>query len=225
MNYFQQDLVFLALCAVLSAYLPLFLAPRHLLGRGWPAILLMVLLTLAGAAELVFQGYPDPALILLADAVNVFCFLLSLTVLAHYSIIYTSAGLRPVRLWFYLPALLLALVYFLTPWLVRGVARSYLGFRLDYALAFWLLPLFGLLAALLVLGLNFTTIFSLQKAAVKDRSLYLIFVLFLVLFFFSSSLLMPFLAGTVNFSSTLPLALAVLVIFYSCAHNGYFLAE
>lgn len=225
MNYFLQDLVSLGLCAVLAAALPLFLIARRELGRGWPAVLLALLLTLAGAADLVFQRNAGTALVLLADAVNVFCFLVSLTVFVHYSVDYAAAGLRPFRLWSYLPALFLALFYFLTPWLVRGIAQSYLGFRLDYAAGFWLLPLFGLLAAGLVVALNFTTIFSLQKEAIKDRSLYLLFVMFLVLFFFSSSLLMPFLIGTVNFSSVLPLALALLVIFYTCAHNGYFLAE
>ncbi len=225
MNYFQQDVVFLAVCGALCVVLFVFLASRQLLGRGWPALALSFLLTVAGAAGLVFQYRPGTALILLADAVNVFCYLFSLTLFVHYSIVYSSAGLRRARLWFYLPALALALVYFLTPWLVSGVSQSFLGFRLAYAPAFWLVPAFGLLAVLLALVLNFRTIFSLQPEAVKDRSLYLLFVLFLVCFFFSSCLLMPFLAGTVNFSSTLPLALAVLVVFYACAHNGYFLAE
>ncbi len=226
MNYFQQDVVFLVVCVVTALALPVYLAARGLLGRGWPAYLLMILLTLAGAADLVFLHNAGTTPLLLADSVNVFCYLFSLTLFAHYSLIYSAARLRPVRLWFYLPALLLSLCYFLTPWLVGGVIRSpSFGFRLAYEPAFWLLPLFGLLAALLVVALSCATVFSLQKEAVKDRSLYLIFVLFLTLFFFSSSLLMPFLAGTVNFSSTLPLALALLVIFYSSAHNGYFLSE
>ena len=226
MSYFQQDAVCLAFCAALSLILPVLLAARRELRRGWPAVLLTFLLTLAGAAELVYRSSSDTALIMLADAVNVFCLLFSLTVLVEFSLAYSSSGLRPARLWFYLPALLLSLLYFLTPWLVGGIVESAsLGFRLDYLPGFWLLPLFSLLAALLAVALNFTTIFSLRQAADKDRALYLVFVLFLALFFFCSCLLMPFLAGTVNFSSTLPLALAVLVIFYSAAHSGYFLAE
>ncbi len=226
MSYLQQDLVFLILGMLLSTVLVYQLVMRRRLGAGWPAVLLAVLLTLAGAAELVFQRTTDTALIMLADAVNVFCLLFSLTVFVHYSLAYAAAGLRVVRLWFYLPALLLSLLYFLTPWLVGGIVMiPYLGFRLDYAPGFWLLPLYGALAAVLVLALNFTTIFSLREAAAKDRALYLIFVFFLAAFFFSSSLLMPFLIGTVNFSSTLPLLLAIAVIFFSCLRSGYFLAE
>jgi len=148
-----------------------------------------------------------------------------LTVFVRYSLAYSSSGLQPVRFWPYWPAFLVSLFYFLSPWLVDGVLASPLGFRLDYAPGFWLLPLFGLLAGLVVLGLNFSTLFSGQKAAVKDRALYLILVFFLALFFFGASLLLPFLAGTVNFSSTLPLLMAIGVVFFACAHSGYFLAE
>jgi hypothetical protein len=226
MNYFQQDLIYLVLCVLLAAGLPSYLAARRSLAGGWPAVLLVLLLTIAGLADLIFQSNPGTAVVLLADAVNVFCFLFSLTIFAHYSLVYFFPGLRRVSRWLYAPALALALLYFLSPWLVRGIVQnSYLGFRLDYAPGFWLLPVFGVLFGGGVLALNCLIIFSDRAPADKDRSLYLIFVLFLALFFFHACLILPFLAGTVNFASTLTLALAIGVIVYACAYHGFFLAE
>lgn len=226
MNYWQQDLIYFGLSVLLTAGLLFYLSARRSLAAGWLAVLLALLLTAAGLADMIFMWNSSTTAVLLADSVNVFCFLFSLTIFAHYSLAYFFPGGRPVRLWLYLPALAAALLYFFSPWLVRGIVQNYyLGFRLDYAPGFWLLPLFGVLLGGLALVLNFMILFSNRGEAAKNRSIFLLFVMFLVLFFFTACLILPFLAGTVNFASPLPLALAILVVVYACARYGAFMAE
>ena len=226
MNYFQQDLFAFGFCVILTVGFPVYLAARRSLAGGWPAVLLVLLLTISGAADLAFKCNAGTSVVLLADSVNVFCFLVSLTVCAQYSLVYFLPGPLRGRRWLYLPALVLAALYFFTPWFVRGIVQNdYLGFRLTYAPGFWLLPLFGLLAAGLALALNFAALFSRRAPAAKDRAIFFLFVLFLALFFYGASLIMPFLAGTVNFASPLPVAMAITVVVYSCARYGLFMME
>jgi hypothetical protein len=226
MNYLQQDLAYFGLCAVLTVGFPIFLAARGLLAGGRAAVLLVLLLTIAGAADLAFKDNSSTALVLLADGVNVFCFLFCQALFLHFSFAYFFPGPLRGRRWLYLLPLALALLYFFSPWLVSGIVRNaYLGFRLNYAPGFWLLPLFGALAGGLALALNFAVLFLHREPAAKDRAIALLLVMFLALFFFSASLIIPFLAGTVNFASPLPVLLALLVIVYTCARYGFFLME
>jgi hypothetical protein len=229
-TYFYQDLSYIIISVVFIAYLFGYAEIHRRIPKGFFLLLLLtLLLSTGGLSDMVFRWNPDPTLVILADSLNVFCFSFALTIILHYSALYfykndflaASKGYR----WLYLPACLLTFVYILSPLMIKGIVSNPIGFQLKYAPGYWLIVLFGALLGLAALLINFGIVLHSRNENEKNRSLFMLFVLILTLYFYSSVMFLPFLFNAVNFASPLPMTFAVIVLVYAYIKYGYFIIE
>jgi hypothetical protein len=226
MDYLAQDILYIAMGIVFAMVLLGYIAYR----RHWPGggylLALVFLLTTTGLADIIFRWNPNPSVVLLAGSLNVLCFLLNLTILLHYSVenyLKSKIGLEPLWLFLilYLPALLVSGIYTLTPLMISGIITSAIGFQPIYGSGYWTLVGYGAALFLLTLHFNIMTLVR-GKLEEKNQSVFLMFVLFLLGYFYCSVLIFPFIYRTVNFASPLPTTFAILVLVYAYIHYHYF---
>jgi len=218
--YFYQDLISVLLGIAL---LGLMLIRAMWKRSSYLLLFLVFLLSLAGLTDALFRWNPSSLIVLLADSINVFCYFLGLGVFLHYSILFARReGIGKGYYLIYLPGLILAFLYVLTPLMVKGITRSFLGFQLSYAQGYYWLIIYGLIYFILILLFNGRVILSSLGGKEKEESFYLLFSFFLFFYFYSSVIIFPFLYGLVNFASPLPVALAALVLVYAHLRYNYF---
>jgi hypothetical protein len=189
-------------------------------------VTLTILFLLAGVTDVLQVYGVDPTQLLLTDSVNVACALFSLTFFLQFSLLGRSdqRSVWPTRVnaLFFLPALLLAMVYTLTPLLIGGITTGANGFRLDYQPGFWLLVLALAGGALMVLWFVWREFSQAGEGKARERAVILLFSFLLAAYFYGTGLILPFLAETGQFASPLPLTFAALVLVYANVKYGYF---
>jgi hypothetical protein len=230
MEYFYQDLFYFLIGLAFFFFLAGYMFYRRCFPRGAGLLLgLILLLSTAGLSDLAFRVYPWANLVLLADSVNVFCFTFILAIFLHYSLAYSAKQTVWTRtklyLVFYLPALAISGFYALSPVMVGGLITGPLGFQLNYNPGYWIVVLYGLTLTLASIYLNLGHIESSKPAGEKNRSVFLLFTLLLLVYFYNASLILPFLFQTVNFASPLPTTFAVMVLTYAFLKYNYFSLE
>jgi hypothetical protein len=230
MEYFLQDMLYFLIGLAFFFVLAGHMLYRRRFPRGAGSLLgLVLLLSTAGLSDLAFRLYPQPNLVLLADSVNVFCYAFILAIFLHYSLAYSAKQTiwteTKLYLALYLPALAISGFYALSPLMISGLVASPLGFQLDYNPGYWIVVLYGLSLTLSCIYLNLGHIESSKPAGEKNRSVFLLFTLLLLVYFYNSSLILPFLFQTVNFASPLPTTFAIMVLTYAYLRYNYFALE
>jgi hypothetical protein len=221
--YYYQDFIF----AALGFFLAGLLLGRALVKRRYYLLVaLLLMLSTAGLTDVVFRYNPDPALLMLADSGNVFCAAFGLTIFLHFSL---AAFLRQRYnynfrryLFLYLPALLLAAVYALTPLMVKGITSGGAGFEIKYGQGHWLVLAF---VGLYLLLIGLLGLFSMiESPNVRDRECSAIMLLAagLCAYYYSSVLVIPFLFQMPNFASPVPLTCATLILTFAGLKYEYF---
>jgi len=230
MVYFIQDTLFVALSIFLLFFLLGYMALRHRFPKGSPLLCALILLfSSAGLSDLAFRFSPNPVVVLYADSLNLFCFVFSLAILSHFSLVHFSKN--PIwthskfYLILYLPALIIAVLHTLSPLMISGIVSGPIGFQLSYNWGYWLIVIYAALFGLHSVLLNLIIIVKNPVAAEKNHSVFLLLVLLLSLYFYNSSLILPFLYRMVNFSSPLPTTFAILILTYTFIRYHYFTLE
>jgi hypothetical protein len=221
--YLRQDIFFILIGFILTGSI---LGYSLLKRPCFRLVALTAVLSLAGLTD-VFQVYSNnPVLILLADSGDVCCSLFSLTFFLQFALLCRprrGAAWSPrTNALFFLPGLLLALVYAFTPLLIGGITSGAYGFKLTYQPGFWLLVLALAGGFLAVSGLTLREIISPPDLECRRRALVLVFAFLLAAYYYGTVLVLPFLYGTSNFASPLPLSCAALVLIYVNIKYGYF---
>ena len=224
--YFYQDLAYL-----LGGFFLVGLAAGYSFIKK-PCLLLIaltMLLSVAGITDLLFRYNSDPTVLLLSEAANVACYCYALTIFLHFSLVYffrqPSLGGAAYSWWLYQPALVLILLHVISPWMIGGVTSGANACQIDYRPGYWAIVAFGLIYLALIGGLNLQIVALSQSVKERERSLYLMFAVGLTAFYYASALILPFVYGTVNFSSPLPLTCAALILVYACYRYGFFIGK
>lgn len=230
MNYYSQDLLYILLGIFFIFVLLGYTIYRRHLPTGGYLLGLVFLLSLAGLSDMIFRWNPNPSLVLSASSLNVLCFSFSLSIILNYSIVHFfkgKIGLKPLWLFLalYLPALIVASLYAFSPLMISGMLSNPLGFQPIFNSGYWALVFYGVFLFLLSTLLNLILAFKGKSLDEKNQSVFLLFILFLVVYFYSSVLIFPFLYRTVNFASPLPTTFAILVLVYAYIRYGYFSLE
>ena len=230
MNYFYQDIFYISLGIFFIFVLLGYILYRRHLPTGGYLLSLVFLLSMAGLSDMIFRWNPNPSWVLSASSLNVFCYSFALTIILNYSIVHffkDRIGLEPAWLFLilYLPALIVTSIYLFSPLMVSYVLSSPLGFQLAYSPGYWALIVYGAILVLPSALLNLIIAFQGKSADDANQSIFLLFVLLLVAFFYGSVLVFPFLYRTVNFASPLPTAFAILVLVYAYIRYEYFSLE
>jgi hypothetical protein len=230
MAYFIQDTLYVALSIFLLFFLLGYMALRRRFPKGSPLLFALILLfSCAGLSDLAFRFSPNPVIVLYADSLNLFCFVFSLAILSHFSLLHFSKN----PLWthtksyllLYLPALIIAALHILSPLMISGIISGPIGFQLNYNWGYWLIVIYAALFGFHSIALNLIIIVKNPLAAEKNHSIFLLLVLLLSLYFYNSSLILPFLYRMVNFASPLPTTFAVLILTYTFIRYNYFTLE
>lgn len=230
MSYYYQDTFYVSLGILILLFLLGYMLLRRRFAKGSPLLLSLILLfSTAGISDLVFRWNPRPVAVLYADSLNLFCFVFSLAILAHFSVIHFSRNpaWRETKIYalLYLPALLISALHILTPLMIDGITSGPIGFQLSYNWGYWAVVAYGAVFGLLSAALNIGIILSGPSPREKNHSLFLLFVLILSLYFYNSSLILPFLYRMVNFASPLPTTFAILVLTYAFIKYNFFTLE
>jgi hypothetical protein len=226
-GYFYEDILYIAGNILLLLFLFGYKVYSGRLARGSFMLLsLILLLSTAGLSDMAFRWNPNPNVVLLAAALNVFCFVAALSILLHFSMIY----FHPTKFWknvifcsvYYFPVLVITGFQLFSPLLISGIITGPVGFRLVYNPAYLIIVLYAAALVLLTVLFNLATIVRDPHFEKKNQSAFLLFILLLVVYFYSASLVLPFLFGTVNFASPLPTTFAVLILAYTYIRYNYF---
>jgi hypothetical protein len=230
MVYFYQDISYV----IISIIFLLFLVGHMLYCRRFQkgSLLLLVLilmLSTAGLSDLAFRWSPRSSVVLCADTLNVLCFVFALAILLHYSLVHFSKN----RLWaevkfywvLYLPALIISVLHILTPLMIAGVISGPIGYQLSYNSGYWIIVIYGIGFSLLSILLNLGIIAKDTSPSEKNQSIFLLFTHLLLIYFYTSSLILPFLFNLANFVSPLPTTFAIIVLAYAYVKYNYFSLE
>jgi hypothetical protein len=218
--YFYQDLISVLLGLGL---LGLMVVRVRLKGPSYLLLFLVFICSLAGLTDALFRWNPNSLVVLMADSLSAFCYLMGLGIFLHYSLFYEKQ--EQLGKWYYLaylPGLILSFLYVWTPLMVKGITRSFFGFQISYGPGYYWLIIYGLLYFVLILFFNGRVVFSFREWKEKERTFYLLFSFFLFFYFYSSVIIFPFLYGMVNFASPFPVVFAALVMVYAHLKYNYF---
>ncbi len=228
MNYFfVEDLFAIIASAIIFLFFLGYILYKRQFSSGKLLLALVLLLSLSGLADMVFRFNGNPNMVVLADGLNVVCFTLILALMLDYSTLYFFRN--PLAMpWInfiliYLPPIAISLIYILTPWMVSGITQNVgLGFKLSYSGGYWWLLVYG--AVMFSLSLIFILIDLWRDPDSEDRneSLFILFILILLGYFYCSVIIFPFWLKMVNFASPLPTTFASLALAYSYIVHGYF---
>ena len=226
MSYFYQDLFFIICSLIIFIFFLGYLIVRRQFRGGKLLLGLTFLLSLAGISDMVFRFNPDPNLVVLAEGMNVICFTFVLALLLNYSTVYFYKNPLSLPLKYYLliylPALIISVIYIFTPWMVSSITQNPFGFKISYNSGYWAIVLYGILMSICALLFVLITLFRDHDLDDKNEALFMMFILVLLVFFYSSVLILPFISHMVNFASPLPTTFAILALVYSYIAHGYF---
>jgi hypothetical protein len=230
MDYFYQDMLYFLIGLFFFLFLAGYMIYHRRFPRGGFLLLgLILLLSTASLSDLAFRVNPHPNIVLFADSLNIFCYTLILAILLHYSLAYSSE--KPVwtetksYLALYLPALIISALYALSPLMVAGIVSGSIGFQLSYNPGYWVIVIYGIFLSLSCVYLNLEHLGRDKSPAEINRSIFLLFTLLLLAYFYNASLILPFLFRTVNFASPLPTSFAIMVLVYAYTKYNYFSLE
>ncbi|MEE8637593.1 MAG: hypothetical protein V3T21_00950 [Candidatus Margulisiibacteriota bacterium] len=228
--YFYQDISYVIISIIFLLFLVGHMFYYRRFTRGSFHLLgLILMLSTAGLSDLAFRWNPRPIIVLYADALNVFCFVFALAILLHYSLVHFFKS----RLWtetkfywtLYLPALVISALHVLTPLMIAGIFFGPIGFQLSYNAGYWAIVIYGMGFSLLSVFLNLGIIVKDTSPSEKNQSVFLLFTHLLLIYFYSSSLILPFLFNMFNFVSPLPTTFAIIVLAYAYVKYNYFSLE
>jgi hypothetical protein len=227
MDYFYNDIIMVAANLVLLLFLFGFMVVRRRFTHGGNLLLLMIiLLSTLGFSDLIFQWNPNPLLILLANTLNVFCALFTLTILCHFSLFaFTRSPLlwesRTYR-WLYLPSILISFLYALSPLMLTGIVQNSFGFRLLFNSGYWAVIICGLALTLAISLLELAILFRPGSADEKAEAGISLAVLLILAHFFNLNLVLPFFFYLGTYASPMPAMLATLLLVYEFIRYNYY---
>ncbi len=229
MVYFMQDIFsYLASALVFFALLAYAIYKK----RSNLQLLLasVFLMSSAALSDMLFRWNPNPNIVVLADGMNVFCYSFIMAIMLHFSVVYFFKNTIPslpsrFYLALYLPPLVLSAVYILTPFMVTGIIHNPTGFKLNYGGSYWVLIAYGMALAALSLLFILWILLEDRDPEERNQTIFVLFVLILVSYFYSSALIFPFLNNLVNFASPLPMTFGILIMVYCYFVHGYFAIE
>jgi hypothetical protein len=219
-----------ALLVAVDAGLFLFLAGymayrRRFTHGGYLLLALIMILLLSGVAQLAFRWSPEPAVILLANVWQVFCFLCALTIVVHFSLYsFTKAPFlwaNELYLLLYLPAVVVALVYAATPLMLAGAVYTPFGCELIYGPGFWAVVVLGLALCLASFLLEFIMLLKRVSASENRQALLSLLILGLLAYYYLADLVLPFFWHDAALISPLPVTLAIAILIYEFIEYHY----
>lgn len=226
MPYFLEDIIIVSASVLISLFFLGYLLFRGQLLNGLLLLVFVTLLSISGFSDAVFRFNPHPNLVVMADGLNIFCFTIELAILLHFSTVYfikkPSQTPLPLDAVIYLPAVIISALYSLSPLMVSGVTANTTGFQMNYNPGYWTIVVYGAVMAIISLIFIFITLLRDPDAEDRNEVLFLLLVLILMIFFYGSVLVVPFLYNFINFVSPMPIVFAVLALVYSYISHGYF---
>jgi len=228
MNYFFAEDLFSIIASGLVFFFFLgYLIYRGQFSNGKLLLGLVFLLSLSGLSDMVFRFNSNANMVVLADGLNVVCYTLVLALILDYSTVYFFSN--PLAMpWInfiliYLPPIFISAVYILTPWMVSGITQNKgIGFNLSYNSGYWVLLAYGAIMFLLSLAFVLIDLWRDPDSEDRSESLFTLFILVLLGYFYCSVIIFPFWLKMVNFASPLPTTFAGLALVYSYIVYGYF---
>lgn len=227
MGYFYNDLVMVAVNLGLLLFLFGFMVARRRFTHGGNLLLLMIiLLSTLGFSDLIFQWNPNLPLILLANSLNVFCALFTLSILCHFSFFsFTRSPLlweSRAYLFLYLPSVLISFLYALSPLMLTGIVQNPFGFRLIFGGGYWAIIICGAVLTLAIFLLELAILLRPGSADEKAEAGISLAILLLLSRFFNLNLVLPFFVYLGTFSSPMPTMLATLLLVYEFIRYNYY---
>ncbi|MFA4844067.1 MAG: hypothetical protein WC632_03860 [Candidatus Margulisiibacteriota bacterium] len=227
MDYFYNDIIMVV--ANLSLLLFLFgfmVARRRFTHGGNLLLLLIILLSTLGLSDLIFQWNPNLPLILLANSLNIFCALFTLSILCHFSLFaFTRSHLlweSRAYLWLYLPPVIISFLYALSPLMLTGIVQNPLGFRLLFGSGYWAIVICGAALTFAISLLELAILFRPGSADEKAEAGISLAILLLLAHFFNLNLILPFFVYLGTYSSPMPAMLATLLLAYEFIRYNYY---
>ena len=225
--FFAEDLFAIVASGLVFLSFLGYLINKGQFSKGKLLLALVFLLSLSGLSDMVFRFNSNANLVVLADGLNVICYTLVLALILDYSTVYLFRNplAMPIIsfILIYLPPIVISAVYILTPWMVSGITQNAsLGFKLSYNSGYWVLLVYGAMLFLLSLGFILVDLWRDPDPEGRSESLFTLFILFLLGYFYCSVIIFPFWLKMVNFASPLPTTFAGLVLAYSYIVHGYF---
>jgi hypothetical protein len=227
MDYFYNDIIMVAVNLGLLLFLFGYMVARRRFTHGGNLLLLMIiLLSTLGLSDLIFQWNPNPLLILLANTLNVFCALFTLTILCHFSLFaFTRSHLlweSRAYLWLYLPSVVISFLYALSPLMLTGIVHNPFGFRLVFSPGYWAVIVCGVALTVAISLLELAILFRPGSADEKAEAGISLAILLLLAHFFNLNLILPFFVYLGSYSSPMPAMLATLLLVYEFIRYNYY---
>jgi len=227
MNYFYQDMTLGAASLGLLFFLISYMIYQQRFTHGGNLLLALILmLSTTAFSGLVLRWNPNLTLLLLANSINVFCFLFAFTIILHFSLFSFS---KSPLLWkskayllLYVPAVILSFVYALSPLMLAGIVQNPFSFQILYAPGYWAIVLAGFAFAGAALLLELFILARGASAAEKRASLLSLLTIVLLFYFYGVDLIRPFFANRSFFPSPLPLTIASFALVYEFIKYHYF---
>jgi hypothetical protein len=227
MDYFTNDVITVAVNLGLLLFLFGFMVARRRFTHGGNLLLLMIiLLSTLGLSDLIFQWNPNPLLILLANTLNVYCALFTLSILCHFSLFsFTRSHLlweSRAYLWLYLPSVVISFFYALSPLMLTGIISNPFGFRLTFGAGYWAVIICGVALTLAICLLELAILFRPGTADDKAEAGISLAILLILAHFFNLNLILPFFIYLGTYASPLPATLATLLLVYEFIRYNYY---
>lgn len=229
MIYYLDLFLFLVNFCLLIYLIGYMIYRRRFTHGGNLLLALIILLSITGLSDIILRWNPNPALILLANAVMVFCFLFGLTIVLHFSLFsFTKSDFlwaNELYLFLYLPALILSFTYALTPFMLSGIIHNPFGFWLIYAPGYWIIVILSFGAGLGVAGLELGILLKNISAGENHQAVLSLLIFALLFFYYVSSLVLPFFSRSAYFPSSVILTLAIVLLIYEFVKYHFYSLE